>query len=75
MAKVLVVGGTGYVGMELVRQLSERNDEVTVLSRSKPELAAEWLKADITDPAGLKETLKGHSFAENLRIFGGDGRP
>lgn len=35
MKKVVVSGGTGFVGRHLVRALAERGDDVTVLSRSR----------------------------------------
>lgn len=62
MAKVLVVGGTGYVGSELVRQLLERQEETSVLSRSQPTKEVEWLKADITDKESLLEKLKDKNY-------------
>ena len=51
MTRSLVIGGSGYVGRELVRQLGARpGDEVHLLGRSQPapELPATWLPADIT---------------------------
>lgn len=62
MAEVLVVGGTGYVGSELVRQLLERQERISVLSRSQPTDEVEWLKADITKKEGLLEKLEGKSY-------------
>jgi len=62
MAKVLVVGGTGYVGSELVRQLLEHQEKVSVLSRSQPTKKVEWLKADTTDKESLLEKLEGKNY-------------
>lgn len=55
--KVLVTGGTGFIGRALVRSLSERGDDIVVLSRGKaekkgnvaqatwtPEHAGDWMK-------------------------------
>ncbi|NIA07997.1 MAG: NAD-dependent epimerase/dehydratase family protein [Actinobacteria bacterium] len=58
MDQALVTGGTGYVGRELVRQLLQRQDQVTVLSRSRPTEKTRWLQADITDRKGLQTALK-----------------
>ncbi len=55
LMKILVTGGTGFIGGRLVRTLAERGDEVTVLSRTAgasaygrrvawtPEAAGPWL--------------------------------
>ena len=50
MTRSLVVGGSGYIGRELVRQLASRGDEVFVLGRSpQPEgMPGRWLQGDIT---------------------------
>lgn len=44
--RVLVTGGTGFIGRALVRRLRARGDKVTVLSR-RPAAAAALLGADI----------------------------
>ena len=62
MRNVLVTGGTGFIGRELVRQLINRGDDVTILSRSKPKEKVKWIKADITDKSGLEQGLKDYHF-------------
>lgn len=64
MAKCLVVGGTGYIGRELVNQLSQRHDEVYVLARSQPpdRVPVVWLRGDITRGETLGQTLGDHRF-------------
>lgn len=61
--KALVTGGGGFLGTEIVRQLLDRGDEVTILARSKyPEVEAMGAKAlqlDITKKEGLKEACEG----------------
>lgn len=64
MTKSLIVGGSGYVGRELLRQLATRGDDVCVLNRS-PRVHAPpgtWLQADITDGAAVANALAGHRF-------------
>lgn len=64
MTKCLVVGGSGYVGRELIRQLAQRGDEVYVLGRSgQPEnMPGVWLNGDITRPDTIKAALGSHQF-------------
>jgi len=64
MAKGLVVGGTGYVGRELCRQLAARGDEVSIVSRSKPpeSVPGEWLGGDITQMDSIQAALGDHRF-------------
>ena len=64
--RTLVMGGTEFISLHLVRELLAHDHEVTVFNRGK---RAERLPAcvktiagDRKDHAGLKERLKGHRF-------------
>jgi len=64
--RTLVMGGTEFISLHLVRELLSHGHEVTVFNRGK---RAERLPAgvktiagDRKDHAGLKERLKGHRF-------------
>ena len=63
--KILVTGGTGFIGMRIVHALRAHDRDVRVLVR-RPERAArvaawspELAAGDITDPASLKTALDG----------------
>lgn len=64
MTKCLVVGGSGYVGRELIRQLAQRGDDVYVFGRSsQPEnMPGVWLNGDITRPDTIQAALGNHQF-------------
>jgi len=64
MARCLVVGGSGYIGRELCRQLVERGDEVYALGRSDhpSDVQGQWLKGDITQTEGLQRALGDRRF-------------
>lgn len=55
MATVLVTGGTGFVGRELVNQLLRRGDDVVVFSRSRPRLDVRWIEGDLTRLADVDQ--------------------
>jgi nucleoside-diphosphate-sugar epimerase len=56
MKRVLVTGGTGFVGRELVQALHARGERVRILSRAPrpPDCPVEdWHQGDLADPASL----------------------
>jgi dihydroflavonol-4-reductase len=65
MAKVVVTGGTGFIGSQLVHRLVARGDDVTVAARaSSPRailgaLPVRWVTADIADRAQMRRALRG----------------
>ncbi|MDR1817876.1 MAG: NAD-dependent epimerase/dehydratase family protein [Puniceicoccales bacterium] len=63
MMKILVTGGGGFLGREIVRQLLARGESVRVLTRSaQPELAAagcECVRADIADADAVRAACAG----------------
>ncbi|MFB6111590.1 MAG: complex I NDUFA9 subunit family protein [Halobacteriaceae archaeon] len=68
--KVLVVGGTGFLGTALVRELDDRGHDVTALSRdpSGTDLPAsvERVQEDIRDRDRLTEVATDHEAIVNL---------
>jgi uncharacterized protein YbjT (DUF2867 family) len=68
--KVLVTGGTGFIGQRLVRELLERGHEVTALSRNpdETEFPSEVEKAmgDVTAYASIEGAFSGQDAVVNL---------
>jgi nucleoside-diphosphate-sugar epimerase len=62
--KSLVIGGSGYVGLEICRQLLQRGDVVVVVNRSGGQeyLPVETIAADIADGTELHRGLTGRCF-------------
>jgi len=58
---IVVTGGTGRVGQQVVAQLRERNLKVRVVSRrpGQPQAGLETAAADLADPASLEPALRG----------------
>lgn len=74
--KVLVAGGTGFLGQEISRQLISSGHEVTVLSRSKPgenvsDPATAWVQGDVMRPDGLVAALSGYEVVVDAVQFPG----
>ena len=60
---IVVAGGTGTVGRQVVAQLREREHQVRVISRglagAAPQAGVEAVRADLADPASLEPHLQG----------------
>jgi len=70
--KVLITGGTGFIGMRIVHALRAQDRDVRVLVRT-PERAArvaawnpELATGDVTDPGSLKAALDGCTLVIHL---------
>jgi len=77
--KILVTGGCGFIGSEVVKQLIKKNYEVTVADNlSKPESAVKegykFIKIDLTNKQKTEELFKGFDICINLAAkIGGIG--
>ena len=60
LARLLITGGGGFLGRELVRRAPARGWEVRATWRSaQPDLPAEWVHADVRDAAAITAALQG----------------
>lgn len=65
MERVLVTGGTGFLGVHLVRALMQRHYEVRVLSRNpavvrgQTQLPVEAMAGDVTRPEDVRKAVEG----------------
>ena len=68
MKKVLVTGGTGFIGAYIIKELIEKGYAVRAIRRSNklpffisPEVLnkAEWVNSDVLDVISLDEAMKG----------------
>ncbi|WP_376694166.1 complex I NDUFA9 subunit family protein [Wenzhouxiangella sp. EGI_FJ10409] len=84
--RVLILGGSGFVGSHLTRRLAREGHRVTVATRYAPGCKHLWVIPQATirqfdpfDADRLVEELRGHDVAINLvgilneRVFGGKG--
>jgi dihydroflavonol-4-reductase len=64
MAKTLVTGGTGFVGVHLVRELARRGDELRLLVRERSNMDLlegiefERVTGDVTDRDSVRKAMK-----------------
>jgi nucleoside-diphosphate-sugar epimerase len=63
---ILVTGGTGFIGQELVKRLLDSGMRVRVLSRREAETPGELFIGDITKPGSLTEAMRGVSEVYHL---------
>jgi len=60
--KILVIGGTGHVGSEVVKELKKRDADIRVLVRKpdvKSPLGVETAVGDLLDPVSIEKALQG----------------
>lgn len=59
MTRILITGGTGYLGRVLVRQAREQHAAVAATYFSRPQQTADvtWLALDVRDPAAIGSAL------------------
>lgn len=59
--KIAIIGATGFVGSHILKEISNRNHEVTAIARN-PEASgnAKWVKADVFKIDELSNALKGN---------------
>ena len=60
--KILVIGGTGHVGSEVVKELTKRHADVRMLVRKVAEKTTPGVEAvvgDLLDPVSIEKALKG----------------
>src|SRR5713101_274594 len=62
--KTLVIGGTLFIGRELVRRLLERGDRVTILHRGRSRLpeGVDEIICDRNDETAVRQQLAGREF-------------
>ena len=59
--KILVIGGTGHVGSEVVKELKKRDADVRVLARKADEKSlpgVEMVVGDLLDPVSIEKAMK-----------------
>jgi putative NADH-flavin reductase len=63
MSKILVLGATGHIGLELVREAVQRGHQVTAAAREVAQAPAiegvHWVALDAGQPAALQAALQG----------------
>ena len=62
MARIVVIGGTGYAGGHIAREAVSRGHDVVVISRSEPTeplVGATYVQADVRDAAALAGPMAG----------------
>jgi putative NADH-flavin reductase len=64
--KIALIGATGFVGSNILNELTNRNHEITAIARNpKTGLNVNWVAADIFDVTALAEILKGNDVVIN----------
>ncbi len=65
--KVLITGGSGFLGSHLTRRMAADGHQVRILSRRPPPGSAEhsnveWILGDVADPEGVERAVRGSEY-------------
>ncbi|QLY29100.1 NAD-dependent epimerase/dehydratase family protein [Nocardia huaxiensis] len=67
--KVAVTGAAGFLGTNLLRQLTDRGHEVTAIDRVRPttnQPGVTWVSGDVLDPESMRKVLDGAEVVYHL---------
>ena len=72
---ILIVGGTGFIGLHIVKEALDRNLQVTIISKNHNALplrikGVEYLEVDISNIEKLSNKLKGRGFHHVINLGG-----
>lgn len=76
MQRILVTGGCGYLGREVVRVALEAGNEVRATWWRRPPIAAldaDWVQADVRDPAAVERAAAGMDAVVHTAYVQGEG--
>ena len=73
--KLLVIGGTGFIGQHVVKKALELNFKVTVISKNKPKIKNKfadvlYISVDVTNEKKLNYKLKSYNFNYIINLGG-----
>lgn len=67
--KVLVTGGSGFIGRQVLKQLGEARIKAVVLGRKPPDgYKGEFIEADLLNIAGNKDIIKNAGFSHLIHL-------
>jgi nucleoside-diphosphate-sugar epimerase len=74
-SEVVVIGGTGFIGSHLVRELRRREVPVRIVTRRPPATAHQpgitYIQGDLAHPESLRQSIEGSSVVFHLATGGG----
>src|ERR1019366_2303019 len=75
LSEVVVIGGTGFIGRHLVRELRRRDVAVRIVTR-RPSVTTRqpgitYIQGDISRPDSLRQAIEGSSVVFHLATGGG----
>ena len=70
--KIFIAGGTGLIGRLMVKELLDKNHEITILSRNEKKVEKQWggkvkgIEGNVMHPGSWQDELNGYDAVVNL---------